>query len=120
MRQLSRSYAHLTLIAVNPTLLSGSAEGALIQMAKMAKSKTIQLPVSARALKQRINRKLKPHQQLKEAREGSLIYKDCGRYFVIDHRIAAVLSRFTDLDLEKFGRELGVLSPAERLDDDKS
>jgi hypothetical protein len=93
-------------------------------MAKTTKGKTeqtLQLPVSARALKQRINRKLKSEQrELKEARAGSRIFNDCGRYFVIDHRINGVLYSLANLDLEKFGREVGALRPVERLVDDET
>jgi hypothetical protein len=76
--------------------------------------------VSARALIQRVNRKLTDeHQRLHVAR----LYRDSsnrrwensnlGRYYVIDFYRNII--RDTHVDLEKLGRELRVLQPWEEL-----
>ena len=87
----------------------------------MAKKRT-GVPVSERALIQRINRKLNadrptPRQSgtidvLKRAR-GARAELDLGRHYVIDLRSNCVLHK--DVDLEEFGRELGVLRPYEAV-----
>ena len=69
------------------------------------------VPVSKRALMQRINRVLnKDQEQLLTAR-GFDAEKDLGKYYVLNHRIGAA-SRL-GVDLEELGRELGVLKPHE-------
>ena len=35
---------------------------------------------------------------------------DLGRFYVVDFRLNAVIYQHTDVDLEAFGRELGVLA----------
>lgn len=78
----------------------------------------MKVPVTERALVQRINRKLKPAgQQLRRARRvnvGGAYEEDCnlGRYFVID-LYSGILSR--DVDLESWARDAGALAPYEEL-----
>ena len=65
------------------------------------------VPVSARAILQRINRKLKPDwKQLKTGR-GLLLERTVGRYYVIDIRRNCVTQQY--VDVEDLARELKVL-----------
>jgi len=69
--------------------------------------------VTKRALFQRINRALeKGGEQLKTSR-GMQMYLDVGAYYAID--ISRNFISRKDIDLEEFGRELGVLKPHEEL-----
>lgn len=79
-------------------------------------TKPRKVPVTERALIQRINRKLvKEHELLRTARlrpDGNQ-ETDLGRFFVVDtfhNRVAR-----TNVDIEEQGRELGVLQPWEVL-----
>jgi hypothetical protein len=77
------------------------------------KEKPTMVPVSERALVQRINRKLwKESEVLKAARPNTRAVQDLGRYYVIDDRNRVVRQH---CDLEEMGRELGVLAAYERL-----
>ena len=69
------------------------------------------VPVSARAILQRINRKLKPDwKQLKTGR-GLLLERTVGRYYVI--RRNCVTQQY--VDVEDLARELKVLQSWEEL-----
>lgn len=71
------------------------------------------VPVSARAILQRINRKLKPDwKQLKTGR-GLLVERTVGRYYVIDIRRNCVTQQY--VDVEDLTRELTVLQSWEEL-----
>jgi len=71
------------------------------------------VPVSARAILQRINRKLKPDwKQLKTGR-GLLLERTVGRYYVIDIRRNCVTQQY--VDVEDLARELKVLQSWEEL-----
>jgi hypothetical protein len=70
------------------------------------------VPVSRRALIQRINRKLS-YKTLKTAR-GRYATK-LGRHYIIDEYNDASTCQF--VDLEKLGRQLGVLRGYERVAD---
>ncbi len=77
----------------------------------MAKVKTI--PITMRALLQRINRCLdKEDRQLKKA-VGARLQQDVGEYYIVDRRLNAVL-RY-DVDPVEMGRELKVLEAWERV-----
>ena len=72
--------------------------------------------ITTRAAKQRINRALKPDlQQLKTARTPKAI-QDCGRYYVIDYRKSYMVHH--DVDLERFGQDLGVIAKWETVEDE--
>lgn len=77
-------------------------------------SKKEKVPVSERALVQRINRKLKASgQQLKAAR-GERAEAEVGEYYVIDtHRNILILKH---VNLAALGVELGALADWERLE----
>jgi hypothetical protein len=71
------------------------------------------VPVTTRALLQRINRVLaKQHKVLKKAR-GARAPQDLGEWFYLDANRNVVLA--THVDVEAFGRELEVLDPFEKL-----
>jgi hypothetical protein len=80
---------------------------------------TAKLPVSVRALMQRINRKLaEKNEVLKKTRpdrgEGvSQLRLDCGDYYIIDVDRNCLIQR--DVDIEAIGRQLEVLMPWEQL-----
>ena len=71
------------------------------------------VPITTRALVQRINRALeKDHEVLKRSR-GAEAMREFGDYFVVNFNMGAVVR--VDVDLEDFGREIGVLEEFERL-----
>ncbi len=82
----------------------------------MTKAKTQTVPVSERALFQRINRKLVADDRawkLKQARDGTRASFDLGAFFVLDtNRNVAVKWK---IDLEAHGRVLGVLAGFESV-----
>jgi hypothetical protein len=78
------------------------------------------VPVTKRALIQRINRKLevtKGRDSIAarvKATRGGRAQTDLGDYYLLDAERGAVLDHH--LDLEAYGRELGVLAAWERLE----
>ena len=74
----------------------------------MAKNK---VPVTQRALIQRINRAL-DHEVVKVSR-GMRARIDCGEFYAVDVSTNAISAK--DIDLEKWGRDLEVLKPYEEL-----
>jgi hypothetical protein len=79
------------------------------KMQKILSSK--KMPVSERAVYQRVNRKLRPQgQQLKAPRRPD---PSIGRYYVLDVDRNALL--WFQVDLENYARELGVLAEWERM-----
>ena len=80
----------------------------------MSKSLT-KIPVAERALVGRINRALAKKatpEQLLRCREDSRWFNELGRYYVTN---ANRHLRDSNVDIEKLGRELGVLMPGEAL-----
>lgn len=80
------------------------------------------VPVAPRALVQRINRKLAEHnEKIRGTRAGTRAQIDLGEYYRLrygrggDEPSTNVIE--FDVNLERLGRELGVLAPWERLDD---
>ena len=73
------------------------------------------VPVSERALLQRINRKLAHDDEKVVKARGRAVF-DCGRFYTIDWRRGFLLHK--DIDLEAQGRELGVLAKWEKLVED--
>jgi hypothetical protein len=90
----------------------------------MPKRKQAQkVPVTVRALIQRINRKLaQEDKRLVKTRENALtgngvpLVHDLGRYYAID--VGRNQMADTHVDPEKLGRQLGVMQPWEKLADD--
>jgi hypothetical protein len=78
----------------------------------MAKSTTV--PISERALIQRLNRKLASQDQKLLTARGSRMQLDVGRYYVVNRKHNWVEAK--DIDLEEWGREHGALHLWERLE----
>lgn len=75
----------------------------------------VKVPVTKRALIQRVNRALaKDGEQLK-ATKGAQAQLDLGEFYVVDVSGNSVSRK--DVDLEKLARELGALKPYEALAD---
>jgi hypothetical protein len=70
------------------------------------------VPVTERAALQRINRRLGPNEAMKAARGHAVT--DLGRYYIVSFRKNCVLERH--VDLEAFGRKLGVFAAYEHLE----
>lgn len=72
-----------------------------------------QVPVTRRALFQRVNRALaKKGERLRTYRAG----RSLGKLFIVDVNRARIVREHCDL--EEIGRELGALEPFERLDEE--
>ena len=71
------------------------------------------MPVSMRAVIQRINRKLKPDLEMLKATRGERMRREFGDYYVIDFRRNFVTH--TRVDPEEMARDLGVLKEWETL-----
>lgn len=74
------------------------------------------LPVSSRALMQRINRKLKESDEVLRTARGDRWRHETGDYYIIDIRRNTFTEK--DVNLEEKGRDLGVLKPYEALVED--
>jgi hypothetical protein len=82
-------------------------------MTVMAKKKIRKVPVSERALAQRINRKLAHEGQLLKVYKGTRYENDLGRYYIVGLQTNVVEA--THCDLEKIGREMRCLADFEEL-----
>jgi hypothetical protein len=82
-------------------------------MVDVAKKRRNKMPVSERAIIQRINRKLKPALEALKVARSERMRLDVGQYYIIDYRMNAILHH--DVDPEALGRELGVLKPWEEV-----
>jgi len=88
-------------------------------MAKPQKAKVQKVPVSERALVQRVNRKLKADDKklhtARDYRDGARRYENTnmGRYYIINLNSNSVAELHADL--EWWGRKLGVLRDWEEL-----
>jgi hypothetical protein len=71
------------------------------------------VPVTARALVQRINRTLSKDGEVLKAMRGAQAVHDLGSYIVIDTSGNSVVRK--RVDIESFGRALGVLKDFEVL-----
>jgi hypothetical protein len=80
----------------------------------MAKTTKL-LPVTTRSLKQRIGRRLPPHQQLRSAARSTRCQKEVGLYYIVDVARGVVIER--NVDLEILARQLGCMPTWERVDD---
>lgn len=74
------------------------------------------VPVSRRALIQRINRVLKSDDEVLKATRGELARSNLGDYYILDLPRNAVVHR--DVDIEALGRKLNVLREFESLGED--
>jgi hypothetical protein len=81
------------------------------------KKKPLLVPVTSRALFQRISRTLakKGERLIANRRVGPV--PDIGNYYTVDVKKNSVAR--THVDLEEIGRELGALKPWERLKNEK-
>lgn len=80
-------------------------------------SKTKKVPVSRRALVQRINRALKKDREnLKTCSSNSRSYNTLGEYYIIDLGTNCIIH--TDVDIEAVGRKRDILKQWEILVDD--
>jgi hypothetical protein len=76
----------------------------------------IKIKITERALLARINRKLaKDESTLRKARENSHWLSTTGDYYEVDWRTNAITR--TNVGLEKYAKDLGVLKPYEVLAD---
>jgi hypothetical protein len=71
------------------------------------------IPVTIRALLQRINRSLAKNDQILKATRGTQMRRDAGEFFILDLSRNEVLTK--DVDPQVLGRELGVLKDYEHL-----
>jgi len=76
--------------------------------------KSDKVPVSERALVQRVNRMLAQEDQALKKTRGSRWLNDLGAYYTADLQHNAILDRM--VDLEEFGKEFGMLAEYEHLD----
>ena len=74
-------------------------------MAKRMKG--MKMPVTTRAVIQRINRKLKPDLEMLRVTRSERMQQELGYYHVIDFRMNAIIHK--NVDPETMARELGVL-----------
>jgi hypothetical protein len=79
----------------------------------LAKTK---VPVTMRALMQRINRKLKPDDEVLKVARSERVEQELGKYYTLDHRRNVLIHK--DVDPEELGRELGVLRDYEKVVED--
>ena len=71
------------------------------------------VPISMRALIQRINRKLVADNETLKVSRGGRAEQDLGRYFIVDVSFNGVVRK--NVDPEALGRELGVLHEYEHV-----
>ena len=69
------------------------------------------MPVTTRAVIQRINRRLKPDLEMLKTTRGNRWRQEVGDYYVIDFTKNWIIDKH--VDPEEMGRELGVLEPWE-------
>jgi hypothetical protein len=81
----------------------------------MGKKTTGRVPVSRRALLQRVNRRLAQDGEMLRAARGARAISEVGDFYVIDVRRNFLLHR--SVDPEALGRELGVLAEWEHVED---
>lgn len=73
------------------------------------------VPVSERALVQRVNRKLAPEREVVKKARGQRMQMEAGTFYRIDLQRNFLVE--SDVDLEALGRDLGVLNPWESLEE---
>lgn len=75
-------------------------------------SVTRTVPITQRALIQRINRALKDNDESLKKTRGAAMELECGEYYILSFR-NVVMNKH--VDPEELGRSLGVLKPHERV-----
>lgn len=80
------------------------------------KRKAQTVPVTVRALLQRINRTLEADERVVKSSRGARAEAELGRYYVIDRRRNVIVDKA--VDLEALGRKLGALQEYEHLADE--
>lgn len=88
----------------------------------MAKKKKTGVPVSERALFARINRALAREDvhypsELKRCRRNTRAFLEFGRYYILDTQYGGIHP--SNIYLEDYGREMGVLADHEYLAEDE-
>jgi hypothetical protein len=79
------------------------------------KTKVTKLPITTRALVQRLNRKLHDDDlMVKKTRDGRA-RQELGDFYLLNWRINGIAESF--VDLEELGRKVGALAEWERWDD---
>ena len=71
--------------------------------------------ISARALIQRLNRKLAPNKVIKSNRRSDRLTEEMGAHYVLDLKAGRVAERH--VDLAALGKKLGVMESWEQLAD---
>jgi predicted transcriptional regulator len=71
------------------------------------------VPVTARALVQRINRQLKKNGVVLRRARGEKAVSEKGEYYISDERSDLLFGM--EINIEEYGRELGVLKDSEYL-----
>jgi hypothetical protein len=84
------------------------------QNGELLMSKKTGVPVSMRALIQRINRKLASDDEMLKTARSERIANDIGWYFIIDFRRNCIVNK--DVSPEGVGRELNVLKAYEYVE----
>jgi hypothetical protein len=79
----------------------------------MPTKKPARVPVSERALVQRINRKLAKDDQILKKARSERVRQDMGDYYVVTFPVGGAWP--THVDVEEMGRELDVLKPWEEI-----
>ena len=94
-------------------MVSGAASWSF-QRNKKPVGSAEKVTVTARALLQRINRKLAPDlEKVMACKQSSRSYNDLGDYYALDQNRNAIIAQH--IDLEAWGREMGVLKDWEKL-----
>jgi hypothetical protein len=79
--------------------------------------RTLKVPVTSRALMQRLNRALwEEDLMVKKTRPQGRARIDLGEFYLVNWRINGVADK--NIDLEDYGREYGVLADYEEVRDD--
>jgi hypothetical protein len=79
----------------------------------MAKPTTERVPVSERALIQRINRVLAKQDEVVKTTRGEKAESELGRHYILNFSFNGIMQK--DIDIEACGRELKVLRPWEMM-----
>jgi hypothetical protein len=79
----------------------------------MAMAKVKGVPVTMRAVIQRINRKLLADDEVLRKARGERARQEVGEFYVINFSMNSVMSKY--VDPEEMARELGVLQPWETV-----
>jgi hypothetical protein len=84
-------------------------------MAKKNEATEQKVPVSTRALIQRVNRKLEAKNMQLKVTRGMRAVADLGEFYVIDASRNFVVDKY--VNIEELGRKVGALQPWEKLAD---